>query len=210
MTDPDPDPPATANAEPPSRRSDNAVVKAAAITALGTVAAAAFTFLGVWIGGNRADNGAVSTVTTTVTATPSPTPSLRVDRTIVDPTQDDVENLCTVVKVRVKQLPADKALAVAFQEDGDPRIHFTREFRKFPDDIQAALIYAGDELHPEDSKDSKWSIYAVVMDKELADHLSTTVEGDPGNWSAETWAPGTDIGPATHIGRNTKLGNCKF
>lgn len=191
--------------------------KATVIGATATVLVALISLCGVLLK-DRSDNrdqasGSGSptvTTTTTQTVTPGPQPEPSVRRAISSPEENTAVPLCADVKGSIDPLPDGKTIVIATQEDEDTRIYFEQAVR-FPGKGQwAARVNLGDLANPTAAVKHRFSIYAVAMDKPLAEYLANT-NAEEGNtwWSSTLWPPGADRGEATRVVRAAAVGSCQ-
>jgi hypothetical protein len=189
--------------------------RTAVIGATATVLVTAISTIGVLLK-DRSDskeqfaNSAPATVTTTQTVTPSPAPEPLVHRAIISPEENTAVPLCADVKGSYDPLPEGKTIVVAVQEDEDTRIYFEQSVKFLGKGQWAARVNLGDLANPAAAVKHRFSIYAVAINKPLAEYLADTnaEEGDTW-WSSTAWPPGADRGEATRVVRSALVGPCE-
>lgn len=127
---------------------------------------------------------------------------------IRDPDPDTKAPWCTKVQGSAT-IPRGKALVVAVWEDQDPRYYFEGTVRWDAGDW-SATINLGDEKNLAHIGHD-FFIYAIVIDKDIADYLSSTNKPGATWWSSPTnkgWPPTSEEKAQVTVNRSAERGNC--
>lgn len=222
MTDPDPS--AKPESDPAQSKTDGAGagVKIALITTGGGVIIAILGLVAsAWIGDSRADKGPASTPIITVTAppsatathsaigTPSRTARPPVERTMSRPKVGELVPVCTTVKGAIPDLPSNKTLVIANEENGDGEIFFEGavDLATTPK-MWRALVHLGNDKEPGRSNILYYEVWVVVMDKSAVE--SIVAKTGHRQWKSTVFPPGADPGDPVRVKGNGKLGICEL
>ncbi|WP_132190152.1 MULTISPECIES: hypothetical protein [Kribbella] len=218
----DPDPAAKANTDPPKPTPDRTAVWVELIKGGVAIVVAALSFFGgLVVGKGQTDNGQASAVTATVTVTPSPTanssptakpsPTARppVERTMNRPKADELVPVCNTVYGAIPDLPSDKTVVIANEENGDGEIFFEGavDLATTPKTWRA-LVHLGNDKDPGRSKTLYYDLWVVVMDRSAVE--SILAKTGRRQWKSTVFPPNADPGDPVRVKGNGKLGICKL